>query len=138
MEKTLLKINAQLVANVSEVWEYYTNPSHITKWNFASDDWHCPSAENNLRVGGTYRVRMEAKDGSFGFDLEATYLSIEPGVHMTYVMTDAREVFISMRDLGKETLVEIEFEAEQMNALELQKAGWQAILNNFKKYVEQV
>jgi uncharacterized protein YndB with AHSA1/START domain len=138
MEKTLLKINAQIVANVSEVWEYYTNPSHITKWNFASDDWHCPSAENNLRVGGTYRVRMEAKDGSFGFDLEATYLSIEPGVHMTYVMTDAREVFISMRDLGKETLVEIEFEAEQMNALELQKAGWQAILNNFKKYVEQV
>jgi uncharacterized protein YndB with AHSA1/START domain len=138
MEKTLLKINAQIVANVSEVWEYYTNPSHITKWNFASDDWHCPSAENNLRVGGTYRVRMEAKDGSFGFDLEATYLSIEPGVHMTYVMTDAREVFISMRDLGKETLVEIEFEAEQMNALELQQAGWQAILNNFKKYVEQV
>jgi uncharacterized protein YndB with AHSA1/START domain len=138
MEKTLLKINAQIVANVSEVWEYYTNPSHITKWNFASDDWHCPSAENNLRVGGTYRVRMEAKDGSFGFDLEATYLSIEPGVHMTYVMTDARAVFISMRDLGKETLVEIEFEAEQMNALELQKAGWQAILNNFKKYVEQV
>ena len=136
MEKEIIKIEAIIHAEINLVWDCYTQPLHITKWNFASDDWHCPMAENDLRVGGKYHVRMEAKDGSFGFDLEATYTSMALGKGFVYMMTDDRMVAVSMTPEGNNTHIIIEFEAENMNSVELQRAGWQAILNNFKKHVE--
>jgi len=136
MANPIIKIETTIEADSSLVWDYYTQPSHITKWNFASDDWHCPMAENDLRVGGKYRVRMEAKDGSFGFDLEATYTSMALGKGFVYMMTDDRMVTVSMTPEGNNTHIIIEFEAENMNSVELQRAGWQAILNNFKKHTE--
>jgi uncharacterized protein YndB with AHSA1/START domain len=138
MTNPIINIEATIEADSTLVWDCYTQPAHITKWNFASDDWYCPSAENDLRIGGKYRVRMEAKDGSFGFDLEATYSEVEPGEKIIYVMADNRHVKVFMSPVGNSTQVVIEFEAENMNPLELQREGWQAILNNFKKYVESV
>jgi uncharacterized protein YndB with AHSA1/START domain len=138
MDKTMITIQATVQADAGKAWECYTKPEHITKWNFASDDWHCPSAFNELKVGGTYRVRMEAKDGSFGFDLEATYDSVEPGNSFTYTMADGRTVHLVLHDKGNATEVSITFEAENQNPVELQREGWQAILNNYKKYTESV
>ena len=123
-------------ADAVKAWECYTLPEHIMKWNFASDDWHCPSAFNDLKVGGTFRVRMEAKDGSFGFDLEAIYDHIENGHSFQYTMADGRPVQLVMQEKGNATEVTITFEAENQNPIELQRDGWQAILNNYKKYTE--
>ena len=136
MANPIIKIETTIEADSSLVWDYYTQPAHITKWNFASDDWHCPMAENDLRVGGKYRVRMEAKDGSFGFDLEAIYKSMDLGKGFVYMMSDDGMVTVSMTPEGNNTHIIIEFEAENMNSVELQRAGWQAILNNFKKHTE--
>jgi uncharacterized protein YndB with AHSA1/START domain len=136
MKKTQVHIKAEVRATIKKAWEYYTLPLHIVNWNFATDDWQCPSAENNLIVGGTYKVRMEAKDGTFGFDFEATYTNIEVGQGFTYIITDGREVNVKFKNLGNSTLVTIDFEAESQNPVELQEAGWLAILNNFKKYIE--
>jgi uncharacterized protein YndB with AHSA1/START domain len=138
MEKEIINIEALIQADINLVWDCYTQPAHITKWNFASDDWHCPLAENDLCVGGKYHVRMEAKDGSFGFDLEAIYKSMDLGKGFVYVMSDNRMVTISLTPHGDNTQVIIEFEAENVNSAELQRAGWQAILNNFKKHVETI
>jgi uncharacterized protein YndB with AHSA1/START domain len=138
MEKTMITIQATVLVDAAKAWECYTLPEHITKWNFASDDWHCPSAFNELTVGGTYRVRMEAKDGSFGFDLEATYDSVEPGSSFSYTMADGRPVHLVMHENGNTTEVTITFEAENQNPVELQRGGWQAILNNYKKYAESI
>ena len=134
----MITIQATVMVDAAKAWECYTLPEHITKWNFASDDWHCPAAFNELKVGGTYRVRMEAKDGSFGFDLEATYDSVEPGNSFTYTMSDGRPVHLVMHDKGSATEVTITFEAENQNPVELQRDGWQAILNNYKKYTESL
>jgi len=138
MEKEIIKIEALIHAEINLVWDCYTQPSHITEWNFASDDWHCPMAKNDLRVGGKYHVRMEAKDGSFGFDLEATYDSIDPGNSFTYTMSDGRPVQLVMHENGNSTEVTITFEAENQNPVELQREGWQAILNNYKRYTESL
>ena len=88
METTKIKIHASINAEAKKVWNCYTNPTHITKWNFASPDWHCPNAENDMRVGGKYRARMEAKDGSFGFDFEAVYNEVVPDRIFAYTMVD--------------------------------------------------
>ncbi len=132
----MITIQATVQADAGKAWECYTKPEHITKWNFASDDWHCPSAFNELKVGGTYRVRMEAKDGSFGFDLEAIYKEINVGKGFLFIMADGRSVHFSMHEKNALTHVTIEFEPENENPTDLQRDGWQAILNNFKKYVE--
>ena len=134
---TKITVQANINAPLKKVWNYYTNPEHIIHWNFASDDWCCPHAENDLRVGGIYNARMEAKDGSFGFDFEAIYTAIEFQKSFIYEM-DGREVIVTFdkNDLGK-TIVNISFDSENDNSLELQKNGWQAILNNFKNYVER-
>ncbi len=116
----------------------YTNPLHIVNWNFASDDWCCPRASNDLNVGGKYVGRMEAKDGSFGFDFEAVYNEIVEGYYFVYTTPDNRVIKVSFQSTGDYTLVNIEFDAENENSLELQQNGWQAILNNFKKYAESI
>ena len=120
------------------MWKLFNDPEHITRWNFASDDWCCPRSENDLRVGGRLCSRMEAVDGSFGFDFEAIYDKVEPESKLAYTMTDGRKAQTSFESLADETRVFTSFEAETENPLELQRAGWQAILENFKKYAESL
>lgn len=121
---------------IKTVWKSWTEPQHIVNWNFASDDWHSPNSENDLKVGGSFRSRMEAKDGSIGFDFEGKYTKVEDQKAIEYVMADGREVYISFEDLGESTKVTETFDPESVNSLELQKGGWQAILDNLKKYTE--
>jgi uncharacterized protein YndB with AHSA1/START domain len=136
MNKTKITIEAIISSDVKKVWDYWTNPEHITKWNFASDDWHCPSAENDLRVGGKLKSRMEAKDGSFGFDFEAIYDEVINNKKITFTMTDGRQAITHFENQNGKTKVTTTFAAENENPVEMQRAGWQAILDNFKKYVE--
>lgn len=136
MEATKITIHATISARIQKVWEYYTQPEHITKWNFASPDWHCPSASNDMRIGGKYTARMETKDGSFGFEFEATYSEITENQKFVYIMPDEREVSVSMNEDNHVTNITVCFDAETENPIELQREGWQAILNNFKNYVE--
>ena len=136
MEQTKIKVDATIAADVQKVWDYYTQPEHITKWNFASDDWHCPKSENDLRVGGKMCSRMEAKDGSFGFDFEAVYDEVNEPETLTYTMADGRSATTTLAKDGSGTKLEIVFDPESVNPAEMQQQGWQAILNNFKKYAE--
>ena len=132
------KITVQAVINapVEKVWELYTEPKHIVKWNNASDDWHTPKAENDLRVGGKFLSRMEAKDGSAGFDFAGVYNEVKKNEVIGYEMGDGRKARIVFKKDGAKTKVAVTFDAESTNSIELQRSGWQAILNNFKKYVE--
>lgn len=130
-----IKVQATILTNKQKVWDYYTKPEHITKWNFASDDWCCPSASNDLKVGGRYVARMEAKDGSFGFDFDATYTEINEGDEFSYVFGE-RYSTVEFNEQEGQTIVTITFDPETQNPIELQKQGWQAILDNFKKYTE--
>ena len=135
--KIQITIDAKVNAPIEKVWDYYTKPEHITKWNFASDDWECPSASNDLRAGGKYIARMQAKDGSFGFDFEAIYDDIINNEKIAYTMTDGRQATVSFHNLGDKTGVTVTFDAETENPIEMQRDGWQSILNNFKKYAEK-
>lgn len=120
---------------MEKVWSYYTNPEHITKWNFASDDWHCPRAKNDLRAGGQFSYRMESKESGDGFEFSGTYDEVDED-SFKYTMDDGRKVSVEMSGNESTTEVIVMFEAEGENDLEFQKQGWQAILNNFKSYVE--
>lgn len=137
MATTKITIQAIVSADRQKVWDYYTKPEHITKWNFALDTWHCPSASNDVRIGGKYIARMEAKDGSFGFDFGGIYNEVVPGEKLTFTMADNRVVSVIFKQLEFATEVTITFDAENQNPVEMQRQGWQAILNNFKKYAEQ-
>lgn len=138
MKQDKIIIQAIVSADIKKVWDYYTRPEHITKWNFASEDWQCPHATNDMRVGGKYIARMEAKDGSFGFDFEAVYDEIVDGESFSYTMPDGREVNVNFKAADDKTEVSISFDAETENSIELQRQGWQAILDNFKKYTEGI
>lgn len=131
-----ITVEAVISAETKKVWDYWTQPEHITKWNFASEDWHCPKAANDLRVGGKYSARMEAKDGSFGFDFEAVYDEVTDQEKITYTMEDGRQATTDFENLDSTTKVTTTFDAESENELAMQRAGWQAILDNFKKYTE--
>jgi uncharacterized protein YndB with AHSA1/START domain len=130
-----IKVNATIHSDLKKVWDYYTNPEHIVNWNFADPSWHCPSASNDMKLGGTYLARMEARDGIFGFDFEAVYTEIIEGESFEYTF-GGRNVHVSFEKLNNHTEVIIEFDPETENPIEMQQNGWQAILNNFKKYVE--
>lgn len=132
---TQITIQATITANKQKVWDYYTKPEHITNWNFASNDWCCPSASNDLKVGGRYVARMEAKDGSFGFDFDATYTAINPGTSFTYEF-GGRQATVDFSEAAGQTTVMVTFDPETENSIEMQQQGWQAILNNFKAYTE--
>jgi len=136
MEKQLIHIETEINAPLKTVWDYYNNLESITKWNQASPDWHCPLSSNDLRIGGRFKNRMEAKDGSFGFDFEGEYLDVIPNQKIVYKMDDDRRVFINFQHQSNKTTIIIDFEAENMNSVEMQKEGWQAILNSFKSFVE--
>lgn len=135
-EKVTITVETTVHAPVEKVWEYWTEPQHITKWSFASDDWHAPNAENDLRVGGSFTTRMEAKDGSFGFEFGGVYDEIKPNHFISYILGDGRKVTVTFISQENNTKVVETFEAEGTNSIEQQKAGWQAILDNFKKYSE--
>ena len=136
MNAVKLTVQANIAADRKKVWDYYTNPKHITKWNFASDDWQCPKAENDLRVGGKYSARMEAKDGSWGFDFEAIYEEVIDQKTFTYALADGRKATADFETIGNQTKLTVTFDAENENSEDMQRDGWQAILNNFKKYAE--
>lgn len=132
-----IKIEATISAPILKVWSYWTTPEHITKWNFAIPEWQCPRAENDLRIGGRYSARMEAKDGSFGFDFVATYDEVIAHKKLSYTMEDGRRATTEFESMGDKTRVTTTFEAEQSNPVEMQQQGWQAILNNFQSYTER-
>lgn len=119
----------------SAVWHCFTSPDHIVRWNFASEDWHCPSAVNDLKPGGAFSYRMAARDGSAGFDFEGHFDAVEPQRQLAYTIGD-RQVTVDFEDLGGATRIVEAFEAEGQNTLELQRQGWQAILENFKSHAE--
>lgn len=130
-----INISAIINAPITKVWDFYTNPNHITQWNFAHPSWHCPSAINNLQVGGRYVARMEAKDGTFGFDFDAVYTALEIGKSFTYEF-GGRFATAEFKEQKGSTEINISFDPETENPIEMQQQGWQAILNNFKTYTE--
>ena len=134
--KKSIDVEVTVNASVEKVWKYYTEPKHILNWNTASEDWHTTKSENDLKVGGKFLSRMEAKDGSFGFDFEGIYDTIKINSLIEYTLGDGRKVSLEFTSNGKETKVVENFEPENENPIELQKGGWQAILDNFKKHVE--
>lgn len=131
-----ITIEATIEAPIEKVWETWSKPEHIIHWNNASDDWFTPKAENDLRPGGKFSSRMEARDGSFGFDFEGIYDEVTTHKLISYSLEDGRKVKIEFEGTGDQTLITESFDAETVNPVEMQKAGWQAILNNFKKYTE--
>jgi uncharacterized protein YndB with AHSA1/START domain len=136
VSKPIITIQATVEAGIEKVWHIWNTPGHVTNWNFAAPEWHCPTANNDLRVGGMFNYRMEARDGSFGFDFYGTYDEVVPKQKIGYTLGDGRKVEVFFEDKGDKTEVIETFEAEQENPVDMQRTGWQAILNNFKKYVE--
>lgn len=136
MKSEAITISSTINADSLKVWQFYTQPEHIVNWNFAHPSWHCPSAENDLRVGGKTKARMEAKDGSFGFDFVGTFTDVQWGRLLRYELGD-REVEVRFEPLSNTTDVMITFDPENENDIEMQRQGWQAILDNFRDYVER-
>jgi len=134
--KPVITVETTVNAPVEKVWGYWTKPEHITQWNNASDDWHSPRAENDLKVGGTFNYRMEAKDGSFGFDFGGVYDAVTENKYIEYTIGDGRKVKITFSGVDNTTKVVESFEAESTHSIEMQQTGWQNIIDNFKKYVE--
>lgn len=122
---------------IEQAWQFWTKPEHIMKWNFASNDWHCPKASNDLRKGGIFNYRMEARDKTAGFDFYGTYDEVVLHDKIDYTLGDDRKVKIRFVSDGQATRILQDFEAESQNPLEMQKFGWQAIMNNYKEYVEK-
>ena len=135
-EKEWITVESTINAPIEKVWELWTKPEHIIHWNNASKDWHTPKAENDLRVGGKFLFKMEAKDGSFGFEFEGIYTEVKTNELIAYKMEDDRQVKINFTSEGNETKITESFETEDINAIDLQRKGWQSLLNNFKKYAE--
>lgn len=136
MKNNRIQVQTTVAAPASKAWQTFTRPEHITGWNFASDDWQCPGAENDLRPGGRYSARMEAKDGSFGFDFTAVYDEVEEGRRLSYTMEDGRRATTTFEPAGEGTTVTTTFDPEGTNDPEMQRAGWQAILDNYRRYTE--
>ena len=136
-EKKTITVRAVINAPVEQVWKLYTEPEHVMKWNNSSNDWHTPRAENDLKVGGKFLYRMEAKDGSSGFDFDGTYEQVKTNELIVYSISDGRKVeAIFTKNDNARTILATTFEPESTYSIEMQRDGWQAILNNFKKYVE--
>jgi uncharacterized protein YndB with AHSA1/START domain len=138
MQKTnTITVTATVLAPVEKVWNYWVSPEHILKWNNASNDWHTPAAANDLRPGGAFCYRMAAKDGSAAFDFEGAYHRVDAHRQIDYTIADGRHVSVRFEAQGNATRITETFEPENIHSHELQQAGWQAILNNFKKHTEE-
>lgn len=135
-ENKTITVETTINAPIKQVWELWSGPEHIVKWNTASDDWYTPRAENDLRTGGTFVFRMEAKDGSFGFDFTGVYKDIRENEFIEYKIEDGRKVKIIFSNQGNDTKVVETFEAENTHPIEVQRSGLQSILDNFKNYTE--
>lgn len=136
VKNTLITVETSVEAPVEKVWELWTTPEHIKNWNKATEDWHTPKTENDLRPGGSFVSRMEAKDGSMGFDFGGTYDEVKTNELISYTLDDGRKVEIVFSSDGDMTKIIENFEAENTNPVEIQRGGWQAILDHFKKYAE--
>ena len=134
----MITVSTTIEASIENVWDAWTNPSHITQWYHASDDWHAPYADNNVRVDGTFKTTMAAKDGSFSFDLEGVYTKVELHKYIAYTLPDGRNVEITFKNEDGSVNIVESFDPESQNSHELQQQGWQMILNNFKKHVETI
>lgn len=135
-EKSLITVETVVGVPVEKAWKVFTTPEDIIRWNNASDDWHTTKSENDLRPGGSFSSRMEAKDGSFGFDFGGVYDEVKQHELIAYTLGDGRKVTVSFSGNGSETRVVETFEAEGTHSVEMQQGGWQAILDNYKKYAE--
>ena len=133
-----ITVGTTVNASIEKVWDIWTSPKHIIKWNSPSNDWHTPFAENDLKVGGKFKFTMAAKDGSMSFDFEGIYTIVENHEKIEYKLADDREVTIQFDDLGDRVKITESFDPETVNPLEMQKSGWQAIIDNFKKYTENI
>lgn len=133
---TTITVGTTVQAPAQKAWQFWTDPKHITNWYFASDDWHAPYAENNVHPGGTFSTTMAAKDGSFSFDFAGKYTVVEAYKALAFALNDGRKVTVDFIEEGNQTKVVETFEAEHTHSVEMQRNGWQAILDNFKKYVE--
>jgi uncharacterized protein YndB with AHSA1/START domain len=132
----MITVSAIVAAPLAHVWKCWTSAEDVRKWNFASDDWHCPAAKNDLRVGGKFTYRMAARDGSAEFDFEGVYSIIDPQRRIEFSMSDGRKVIVRFEALGKATRVTESYDPESEHSGELQRQGWQAILDNFRKHTE--
>lgn len=135
-EQTKITVEATVNAPVEKVWEVWNTPADIMQWNTPDPSWHTPSSENDLRINGKFKNRMEAKDGSFGFDFEGTYDKVDLYKEIAYTMSDGRTATTLFLEKDGKTMLTTTFDAETENDPEFQKQGWQAILNSFVKYVE--
>lgn len=133
---TRITVQTTVKSDIERVWSAWTTPADIVRWNAASDDWHTPRSTNDLRVGGKFTSRMEARDGSMGFDFEGTYTSVVPGRLLEYAMPDGRTVSVTFEPVDGGVKVVESFDAEGTNTAERQQQGWQAILDRFRSYVE--
>ncbi len=131
-----ITVRATVEAPLEKVWAYWNEPEHIVQWAFASDDWEAPEAENDLRVGGTFRTVMTAKDKSAGFDFTGTYTDVVKHALIEYDMDDGRHVRVTFAETPEGVVITETFDPENENSKEVQRAGWQAILDTFKKHVE--
>ncbi|HEX7494564.1 MAG TPA: SRPBCC family protein [Bacteroidales bacterium] len=136
VKNNIITVETTVLAPIKKVWSYWTEPCHITKWCFASDDWQAPYAENDLRVKGNFKTKMASKDGSAGFDFEGVYTRVVRYKLIEYAIADGRKVVISFSSHKNKVKVVESFVAENENSYEMQKGGWQSILDNFRKYVE--
>ncbi len=132
----MITVQAKIKAPIDKVWELWTLPEHITKWNNASEDWHTPYAENDLKVGGKFKSTMAAKDGSIRFDFIGTYSDIQEKNLIAYTMEDGRKAKVIFEEQGDYVRIRESFDPETQNSEVMQQQGWLAILDNFKKYVE--
>lgn len=132
----MITVQNTINASINKVWDFWTLPEHIKKWSFASPDWHTPYAENDLKEGGKFKSTMAAKDGSMSFDFEGEYTLVKPNEAIQYVMADGRKVEISFKETPNGVEVIEGFDPETQNPEEMQRGGWQAILDNFKSYAE--
>lgn len=135
-EKVTITVETTVARPVSTVWDAWTDPKHIVNWNQASDDWHTPWAENDLRPGGRFTSRMEARDGSTGFDFGGVYDDVAQNELLIYTMDDGRQVTVTFTSVADGTQVVETFDAEHTYTIEQQREGWQSILDHFKAYVE--
>ena len=138
LEKTTITVDATINAPVEKVWEIWNDPKHIMQWCTASDDWHAPYAENDLRKGGKFKTTMAAKDGSMRFDFEGVYTTVSPNKTIEYTISDGRRVRVLFSGQGSETKITETFEAESIHPIEMQRGGWQAILDSFKAHTENL
>ena len=133
-----ITVSVTVPTTATKAWHYYTEAEHVVNWNFASEEWHCPKAVNDLRVGGEFVITMAAKNGDMSFDMEGSYDKVEAPHRLAYTLTDKRKVQVEFSENGDGTKVDISFDPDESNPEDTQRSGWQAIAENYKAYVSRM